>query len=97
VHLDRARAARFMSARLLLPLVLLPVFGVAVALALLGFLVAGLALFAVAFAVRLAVRASSGGFVLRRALEEPDFYRQALEAEVIRVEAPADTPQPGAG
>ena len=88
VHVDRGRAAHFISARLLLPLVLLPLLGVAVALALLGFLIAGIGLFAAAFALRFAVRAASRGFVLRRALEEPGFYREALDAEVIKVEEP---------
>jgi hypothetical protein len=46
VHVDRAAATRLMSGRLLLPVVLLPVLGLGVALALVGFLFTGIAVFA---------------------------------------------------
>jgi len=85
---DRRAAARFVSARLLLPVVLLPLLGVAVALALVGLYVWGLAVFVLAFAFRALVRASAQGFVVARALEQPRFYNEALAAGLLRV-APA--------
>jgi hypothetical protein len=84
VQVDRDKAARFLSQRMLLPLFLLPVLGLAVALALAGYLWIGVGLFAAAIGFRFAVRASGRGFVLRRSLEDPDFYRQAVAAGLIR-------------
>jgi hypothetical protein len=89
VTIDRAGAARFVSARMLLPLVLLPAFGVAVALALLGHLVGGALLFVSTLVLRQAVRASGRGYVLSRALADAEFYRAACAAGILRVELDA--------
>jgi len=82
---DREAAARMVSARLMLPFVLLPVFGAGVALALLGHLVAGVAVFAAALALRFAVRRTAHGFVLKRALEDERFYGEAVAAGLLRI------------
>ena len=84
VHVDPKAAAQFVSGRMMLPLVLLPVLGVAVAMALAGYLIAGALVFAAALAFRFAVRRTSPGFVLRRALEDPGFYDYALRAGLLR-------------
>jgi hypothetical protein len=84
VHIDRKAAARFVSGRMMLPLFLLPVFGVAVAIALAGYFIAGALVFAAALAFRFAVRRTSSGFVLKRALEDPGFYEYALRAGLLR-------------
>jgi hypothetical protein len=73
---DRAAAARLMSARMMLPFVLLPLLGLGVALALTGWLLAGGAVFLGALALRFLVRASSQGFILARSLEDPAFYEE---------------------
>lgn len=86
VAIDRRGAADFVSARLLLPFVMLPLLGIAVALALTGALLAGAAIFLGALLLRHLVRASSQGFVLARALDSEAFYREALAAGVLRVE-----------
>lgn len=86
VRVDRARAAKLVSARLMLPFVLLPLLGLAVALALTGRLFAGIALFLFVLAFRYAVRASSQGFVLSRALRNPAFYQEALAAGILQVD-----------
>ena len=86
VHVDRAQAARFVSARLLLPFVLVAALGVAVALALAGHLIAGVALFVAALAMRYLVRATSQGFVLFRSLDRAPFYSDAMAAGVLRIE-----------
>jgi hypothetical protein len=86
VHVDRVAAARLMSARALLPFVLLPLLGLSVALALLGHLLAGIALFLGAIGLRFLVRASSQGFVLARALQDPAFYEEMKRNGVLLVE-----------
>ena len=83
---DRKGAARFVSARMMLPVFLLPVFGIAVALALGGFLIAGAVVFVVAIVFRASVRATSQRFVLSRARADPRFYREARVAGILRVE-----------
>lgn len=97
VFIDRRTAADFVSGRMLLPFVLLPVLGIAVALALVFSLLAGGALFLAALVARHLVRATSQGFVLARALDSEPFYRDALAAGVLRLEAihnPANTASP---
>jgi hypothetical protein len=86
VRIDREAAARFVAGRAMLPLVLLPVLGLGVALALVGYVVAGVAVFLSAIALRFLVRRSSDGFLLWRALQDPDFYRQIVEARVLQVD-----------
>jgi hypothetical protein len=86
VRVDRSRAAKLVSARLMLPFVLLPLLGLAVALALTGRLFAGIALFLLVLVFRYFVRASSQGFVLSRALQNPAFYEEILAAGILQVE-----------
>lgn len=86
VRVDRERAAKLVSARLMLPFVLLPLFGLAVALALTGRLFAGIALFLLVVAFRYFVRASSQGFVLSRALRSPVFYEEVVAAGVLSLD-----------
>lgn len=86
VDVDRGAAARLLSERLLLPFVLLPVLGIGVALALVGHLVAGAAVFIAALALRFVVRAGSQGFVLNRALQDSRFYEEVKERRVLLVE-----------
>jgi hypothetical protein len=86
VRIDRAAAARFVAGRAMLPLILLPVLGLGVALALVGYVFTGIAIFLAAVLVRFLVRRSSNGFLLWRALRDADFYRQAAAAEILRIE-----------
>ena len=87
VEVDRAAAARLVSGRMLLPFVLLPVLGLGVALALVGYVIAGIAVFLGAIGVRFLVRASSRGFVLSRALRDGRFYDEAVRAGTLRIES----------
>ena len=82
--IDRKAAARFVSARMLLPLVLLPVLGLAVGLAMTGSPWSGLAVFLAALGLRALIRATSHGFVLTRVLEEPQFYDAAVASGLLR-------------
>ena len=86
VKVDRNAAARFVAGRALLPLVVLPVLGLGVALALVGYIVTGTIVFLAALLLRYVVRRSSDGFILWRALQNADFYRQALAAQALTIE-----------
>ena len=83
VQVDRAAAARLMSGRLLLPLVLLPLLGLGVGLALAGYLFTGIAVFVAALGLRLLVHASSRGFVLSRCLQDAAFYEEMRRTGVL--------------
>lgn len=89
VTVDRDAAARFVSGRALLPLVLLPILGLAVALALAGYFVTGALIFVSALLLRIVVKRSSGGFLLWRALQDAEVYRQAVAAQALTVEESA--------
>jgi hypothetical protein len=84
VQVDRARAARQVSARLMLPFVLLPLLGIAVALALVGHYVVGALVFAAALGLRYAVRRSAPGFILQRALVDERFYAEAIASGLLK-------------
>jgi hypothetical protein len=86
VRVDRGRAAKHVSARLMLPFVLLPFLGIAVALALTGRVILGIALFVLVVVFRTVVRSGSQGFVLWRTLQDAGFYREALDSGLITVE-----------
>ena len=91
VDIDRKSAARFVSARVLLPFFLLPVLGLGVALALLGHFIVGAIVFLLGLGLRYAVRATSRGFVLQHALGKADFYRDALACGALRLIEPDAT------
>ena len=85
VDIDRAAAARYMSARLLLPLVMLPVLGVGVALALTGWLWTGFALIAAATIAPIAIKRSAPHFVVTQALADETFYDEVVGAGLLAV------------
>lgn len=85
VHIDRAAAARFVSGRAMLPLVMLPILGLGVALALVGYVFAGVGVFIAALVLRFLVKRSSDGFLLWRALRDAEFYQQVLAARVLKI------------
>jgi hypothetical protein len=84
VQVDKSAAARMVSARLLLPFVLLPVMGLGVALALVGHFIVGALIFLAALSLRFAVRRSAPGFVLQRALADERFYAEALASGLLK-------------
>jgi hypothetical protein len=86
VRIDREAAARFVAGRAMLPLVLLPLLGLGVALALVGYTIAGVAIFLAALLLRFLVKRSSDGFLLWRALRDEQFYRQVLAAQVLKID-----------
>ena len=86
VKVARAAAARFVAGRSMLPLVRLPILGLGVALALVGHVITGSAIFLAALLLRYLVRRSSHGFLVWRALQDAEFYRQVLAAQVLTVD-----------
>jgi len=86
VQVNREAAARFIAGRAMLPLVLLPVMGLGVALAMVGYLWSGSAIFVAAVLLRFLVKRSSEGFLLWRALRDAEFYRQVAAAQVLLIE-----------
>jgi uncharacterized membrane protein len=85
VHVDPKAAAKIVSQRMMLPLILLPFFGLGVGLALIGQLAWGIAVFLFAFGFRYFVRSSARGFVLNRSLADPAFYQQAIATGILRL------------
>jgi len=85
VEVNREAAARFVAGRAMLPLVLLPIMGLGVALAIVGYVWTGVAIFLAALLLRFLVKRSSDGFLLWRALRDEDFYKQVTAAQVLRI------------
>ena len=86
VSVNRDAASRFVARHAILPLVLLPMLGLGVALALVGYIVTGTLIFLGALLLRFIVRRSSGGFIVWRALQNAEFYRQVTAAKVLSIE-----------
>lgn len=86
VHIDPKAAAQLVTRQMMLPLFLLPVLGVSVAVALMGYLVTGIVAFVAALGFRYAVRRSSGGYVLTRSLQDPAFFEHVTTAGILKTE-----------
>jgi hypothetical protein len=88
VEIDGAGAARYLSTRLLLPLVRLPVLGAGVALALIGWIWTGLAVIAAGIVGPAVIKRSAAQFLLTQALEDEHVYREVTHAQIMRVSPP---------
>jgi hypothetical protein len=86
IHIDPRAAAKYMSARLLLPLVMMPVLGIGVALALIGWVWAGLAVIAIGIIAPRLIKRSATRFIVTNALKDERFYLDVTGAQVMRVE-----------
>ena len=96
VDVDRAAAGVFMNRRLLLPIVRLPVLGIGVALALVGWLWTGFFVIAVGTLLPLLVRRSAPQFVLMQALQDGAFYDDAVSAGALNITQRPAAPHPPA-
>jgi hypothetical protein len=85
VDIDRKTAARFVAARLLLPLVMLPILGLGTALALSGWLWTGFGIIGAATLAPMLIKRSAPHFVMTQALEDGKFYDDAVNAGVLKV------------
>lgn len=85
VQIDPGAAARYVSARLLLPLVMLPVLGGGVALALVGWIWSGLAVLAAGIVIPRLIKRSASHFILIQVIDDERIYNEVTEAGVLRV------------
>ena len=85
IEIELPAAARYLSARLLLPFVMLPVLGCGVALALIGWLWTGLAVLAAGIAAPRFIKRSAPHFLLTQALEDARTYDDVTQAGILRV------------
>lgn len=85
VEVDPTAAARYLSTRLLLPFVTLPVLGVGVALALSGWIWTGLAVLAIGIVAPRLIKRSAPHFVLTHALEDERVYEEATRTNLLRI------------
>ena len=87
VNVDPAAAGVFVTRRLWLPLVRLPILGLGVALALIGWFWVGLIVIAIATFAPIVIKRSAPHFVLTQALEDARFFEDAVQAGVLEVHA----------
>ena len=85
VEIDPKGAARHLSARLLLPFVMMPVVGLGIALALVGWFFLGLAVIALGIIVPQLIKRSASHFLLTQALEDETVYEETTRSELLRV------------
>ena len=86
VRIDPQLASRYVSARLLLPFVMLPVLGAGVALALIGWVWSGLAVIALGIVLPRLIKRSAPHFLLTQALRDENLYRELIAAGVLKIE-----------
>lgn len=85
VNFERKAAGKFLSARMLLPLFMLPVLGIGVSLALIGWLWSGLAVIGLAMLLPRVVKGGAPHFLMQQLLEDEGMYRELLAGGVIEV------------
>ena len=90
VHIDKTAAARFMSARLLLPLVMLPVLGLGTAMALAYSAWIGLAIIAFGTLAPIVIKRSAPHFLLTQALSDPAFFDEVAKSGLLEISEVAD-------
>ena len=90
VTVDPSAAAKYLSARLLLPLLTLPVLGLGVALALLGWIWTGLAVIGIGFFGPRLIKRSAPNFVLTQSVQREQIYREVTRAGILRISTDAD-------
>jgi hypothetical protein len=85
VEVDPRGAARHLSARLLLPFVMMPVLGIGVALALVGWIFSGFAIIALGIIAPQLIKRSAPHFLLTQALENAAVYEEVTRSGVLRI------------
>ena len=83
VRIDPQRASLYVSARLMLPFMMLPVLGVGIALALSGWVWSGLAVIALGIVLPRLIKRSAPHFLMTQALQDEKLYRELIAAEVL--------------
>jgi hypothetical protein len=85
VTFDPQGAARFVSARLLLPLFMMPVLGVGVAMALSGWIWTGLAVIALGIIVPRLIKRGAPGFLMQQMMDDEALYRDVVHAGIMHI------------
>jgi len=85
VEVDPKGAARFLSAQLLLPFVMMPVVGIGVAAALTGWIYTGLAIIALGIVVPQLIKRAAPHFLFQQALQDAAVYEELTKMNVLRV------------
>ena len=85
VEIDPKGAARHLSARLLLPFVTMPVLGIGVALALVGWIFSGFGIIALGIIAPQVIKRSAPHFLLTQALEDAAVYEDVTRSGVLHV------------
>ena len=85
VNFEPKAAARFLSAQLLLPLFMMPVLGAGVAMALVGWVWAGLLVIALGIVVPRLIKRGAGHFLIQQALDDAQVYQNLLRGGVMQV------------
>ena len=85
VNFDPKSAARFLSARLLLPLFMLPVLGIGVGLALTGRIWTGLTVIALGIIVPRLIKRGAPHFLIQQALSDEKLYQELLNADIMQI------------
>ncbi|MGH8648409.1 MAG: hypothetical protein ACREUP_03745 [Burkholderiales bacterium] len=85
IEIDPRGAARHLSARLLLPFVTMPVLGIGVALALVGWVFSGFAIIALGIIAPQLIKRSAPQFLLTQALESRAVYEEATQSGLLRI------------
>jgi hypothetical protein len=82
---DPSAAARYLSARLMLPFFVIPVLGAGIALALIGWVWSGIAVIAAGFIAPRLIKRSAPNFVLAQAVQNEQIYREITRAGILQV------------
>jgi hypothetical protein len=85
VEVNPQGAARHLSAQLLLPFVAMPVLGIGVALALVGWIFTGLAVIAFGIVAPRLIKRAAPHFVLQQALQDAAVYDEVTRVGLLRV------------
>ncbi len=85
VAVDPAAAAKYLSARLLLPLFMMPVVGIGIALALTGWIWTGITVMVIGIVAPRLIKRSAPHFVLTQALQDEHIYDEVTRADLLRI------------
>lgn len=95
VNFNAPLAARLLSAKLLLPVMTLPVLGIGVGLALIGWLWTGLIIIAIGFIGPRMIKRSAPHFLLTQALQDAELYEEVCKLGILQiVTVTHETPRP---
>ena len=89
VNFDPKVAAKFLSGRLLLPLFMMPVLGIGVALALIGWVWTGLLVIALGIIVPRLIKRGAPHFLMQQALGDAHLYQELLQNGVMELVKPS--------